>query len=216
MSQLSGDLLALGAVGVLAVASMVPRRGSARAGIVSTGSRADVNAVWYHLTNRARFKLDPKFEPEDASLSIEDRSGRPGIYLGSSVEKWVNGFGYWRPFVVEFKVDPSVKDDPGVHGRWGGEMFVPASSFDKLTIQRVIPLDAHAREKFGEYGWIERWHEREFDTGKPIKRRGWDEPLIHPFPDSYRYAGPDVRNMSLADTGRLRRQLRQAKADFFA
>jgi hypothetical protein len=89
------------------------------------------------LTDRAKFKLNPKFAPADNAVAIEDRSGVPGIYLGTDVEKWVNGFGYWRPFVVEFKVDPSVLKDPGVHGRYGGEMFVPATSFDKLSIVRV-------------------------------------------------------------------------------
>lgn len=110
--------------------------------------------LWYHLTDRARFRLDPRFAPEDNAIAIVDRSGRPGIYIGQDVERWVNGYNYWRPFVVEFDVDPSVVEDPGVHGRYGGEMFVPATSFDKLTILRVIPIDAHAREVFGEAGWI--------------------------------------------------------------
>lgn len=159
--------------------------------------------LWYHLTDRAKFKLDAKFKPSDNAVAIEDRSGRPGIYLGRSVEKWVNGFWYWRPFVVEIKVNPSVTKDPGVHGRYGGEMFVPASSFDKLTILRVIPIDAYAREEFGEPGWIETDLGYEFDTREPLPRhtkkfRG------------YRYTGPDVRQMSAADVALLKKQLRQS------
>lgn len=49
-------------------------------------------------------------------MSIVDRSGRPGIYIATDVEGWLNGHGYWRPFVVEFEVDD------------GGEMFIPAVS----------------------------------------------------------------------------------------
>jgi hypothetical protein len=165
----------------------------------------------YHLTDRAKFKLDPKKMPRDNSVSIEDRSGRAGIYLGKNVEGWVNGYGYWRPFVVEFDVDPSVKDDPGVHGRYGGEMFIPAASFDKLTIKRVIPLDAHAREEYGEYGWIEDALEREFDTGNPIKQRGMLEPYQRPFPGGYHYTGPDVREMSSTETARLMKDLKKVK-----
>jgi hypothetical protein len=161
------------------------------------------SSLWYHLTDRQKFKLDPKFTPADNAVAIEDRSGLPVVYLGQSVEKWVNGFGYWRPFVVEIKVDPSVTNDPGVHGRYGGEMFVPATSFSKLTIQRVIPLDAYAREEFGEPGWIEDALGVEFDTGNPISR-GQRYP-------GYRYPGPDVRNMPAGDAARLKKQLKQVK-----
>lgn len=166
------------------------------------------NSTWYHLTERAKFKLDPKFTPADNAVAIEDRSGLPGIYLGQSVEKWVNGFGYWRPFVVEFKVDPSVLKDPGVHGRYGGEMFVPATSFAKLLIQRIIPLDAYAREEYGEPGWIEDALGMEFDTGEPIPKRGTPEYNKY---RGYRYPGPDVRVMPSSDTNRLKKQLRQVK-----
>ncbi len=170
------------------------------------------NTTWYHLTDRAKFKLDPKFAPADNAVAIEDRSGRPGIYLGADVEKWVNGFGYWRPFVVEFKVDPSVTKDPGVHGRYGGEMFVPATSFGKLTIVRVIPIDAYAREHYGAPGWIESTLEVEFDTGLPIMpagRPGWAEAWKKY--RGYHYPGPDVRQMPASDVARLKKQLRQAK-----
>lgn len=167
--------------------------------------------LWYHLTGRSKFKLDKKFTPEDNSLSLVDRSGRPGIYLSQDVDAWVIGKGYWRPFVVEFKVDPSVKDDPGIHGKWGGEMFIPASSFKKLTIQRVIPLDAYAREKYGEYGWIEMDMEEEFDTGKPIEKGSWGRPKDQEHLQGYQYPGPDVRNMPAADTRRLKQHLRKVK-----
>lgn len=170
------------------------------------------NSVWYHLTERAKFKLDPKFTPADNAVAIEDRSGRAGIYLGSDVEKWVNGYGYWRPFVVEIKVDPSVMKDPGVHGRYGGEIFVPASSFDKLSILRVIPIDAYAREVYGAPGWIEQELGLEFDTGEPIPpigQKGWAEAWKKY--KGYRYPGPDVRTMSSTDVTRLKKQLRQVK-----
>lgn len=160
--------------------------------------------VWYHLTDRAKFKLDSKFAPADNAVAIEDRSGRPGIYLGQSVERWVNGFGYWRPFVVEFHVDSEVMQDPGVHGRYGGEMFVPATSFNRLKIERVIPIDAYCREEFGAPGWIESELGREFDTGNPL-------PPGHSPYRGYRYPGPDVRTMPAAEANRLKKDLRKAK-----
>jgi len=163
-----------------------------------------IGTTWYHLTDRAKFKLDPKFMPADNSFSIQDRSGQQGIYIAPDVERWVNGHGYWRPFVVEFHVDPSVANDPNVHGKWGGEMFVPASSFGKIKIKRVIPLDAYARETYFGYGWIESQIEREFDTEKPIVN-------LHERFLGYKYTGPDVRNMPSEETTRLKKQLREAK-----
>lgn len=165
--------------------------------------------TWYHLTDQAKFKLDSKVAPADNAVAIEDRSNQLGIYLTPDVERWVNGFGYWRPFVVEFKVDPSVLKDPGVHGRYGGELFVPAASFNKLAIQRVIPIDAYAREQYGEPGWIESDLGVEFDTGNPIPRpgsRGWSE--AYKQYKGYRYPGPDVRQMPSADVKLLKKQLR--------
>ena len=166
----------------------------------------EAGEVWYHLTDRPRFKLDPRFAPEDNAIAIEDRSGLAGIYLGQSVETWVNGHGYWRPFVVEFLVDPSVRHDPGVHGRYGGEMFVPAASFGKLAIQRIIPLDAYAREEFGDYGWVEDDLEQAFDTGAPVPQWGAGRRAVS-FP-GYRYAGPDVREMPLADARSYAKRVR--------
>lgn len=169
--------------------------------------------LWYHLTDRSKFKLDPKFKPADNAVAIVDRSGRPGIYIGQSVERWVNQYGYWRPFVVEIQVDPSVVGDPGVHGRYGGELFVPASSFHRLAVKRVIPIDAYAREQFGEPGWIESDLGSEFDTGNAIVERGqpgWVE--AHKKYRGYRYPGPDVRAMPPADVARLKKQLRVVAA----
>lgn len=188
-------LLPLAVVAGLAMA--VRRRGS---------RDGETPSTWYHLTERAKFKLDPRFTPADNAVAIEDRSGRAGIYLAPEVEPWVNGHGYWRPFVVEIQVDPSVKNDPGVGGRWGGELFIPASSFGKLTIRRVLPIDAHAREKYGQHGWIERDLGREFDTEKPIVAKDWEYPFR-----GYRYTGPDVRDMPQAKTDQLKRWLRQVK-----
>lgn len=162
--------------------------------------------TWYHLTDNPHFSLDPGHEPEDNSFSIEDRSGRKGIYLGKDPSHWFSGAGegYARPYLAEIHAHPSVKEAPGVHGRWGGEMFVPAEHFDKLRLHRVIPVDAHARETYGTHGWIEQHHGSEFDTGREIKQPGFNAPLSahYPFkervhePVTWRYPGPDVRDMT--------------------
>ena len=169
----------------------------------SRGSANEATQRWFHLTDRAKFKLSATYKPRDNSLSIVDRSGRQGVYLARELEPWLNGHGYWRPFVVEFEVDPSVKLDPGVHGRWGGELFVPASSFGKLRVRRVIPLDAYAREVFGDHGWVEGWEGRAFDTGESISaHRG------PPAMRGYHYDGPDVRDMGVEEVSRHKRRLR--------
>jgi hypothetical protein len=167
--------------------------------------------VYYHLTGKARFKLNPKYAPTDNAISIVDRSGRPGIYLTTNVERWVNGHGYLQPFVVEFDVDRSVLDAPDATGRWGGELFVPATAYDGLRIKRVIPVDAWVREEYGAHGWVEEWAGVEFDTGKAIVPRsfGSDAPM-YPF-KGWRYSGPDVRQMPGSDTSRLKRLTTKAR-----
>lgn len=143
----------------------------------------------YHITDKANFKLNPSYAPKDNAVSIVDRSGNKGIYLARDVERWVNGHGYVRPFVAEIYADPSIIDTNSV-GRYGGEIFVPASQFNKLEVKRVVPLDVIAREQFGLHGWIERSHGHEFDTGNPITAKDWE----YPFRD-YKY-DKDARNMS--------------------
>lgn len=157
----------------------------------------------YHLTDNPNFELDPNYAPEDNTVSIQDRSGIKGVYLARDVEQWVNGHDYWRPFVVEMYADPELSQKDRV-GRWGGEVFVPAEDFDKLQINRVIPLDAYAREQFGQHGWIEGRLGVEFDTGERITVK----PYEHPF-SGYTYQG-DARRLPRADINRIRQQFAQA------
>ncbi len=167
---------------------------------------ASAPTLWYHLTDNAKFKLDPNYAPEDNAVGIHDRSGKKGIYLAKNVETWTNGHGYWRPFVVEFSSDRDLKEQPGNHGRYGGEVFVPAERYDQLKLERIIPLDAYAREQFGGYGWIEDELKEEFDSKKPIPK-GFNGYPFH----GYRYAGPDVREMPAAEITRLKKNLKKVK-----
>jgi hypothetical protein len=130
----------------------------------------------YHITDKGNFKLNPEFEPTDNAISISDRSGNKGIYLTPNVEKWVNGHGYIRAFVAEISVDPSALEHDRI-GRYGGEIFIPASQFDKLRVNRVIPIDALCREEFGLHGWTEQASGIEFDTGQPITAKNWEQPF---------------------------------------
>lgn len=143
----------------------------------------------YHLTDRARFKPSAAKVPEDNTFAVQQRT-RPGLYLTADPERWVNGHGYVRPFVAEVKVPKGVAE----HGRWGGERFVPGEHLQQAQVSRVIPLDAHARERWGEHGWIEEHHGTAFDTGESIPRpgaAGWRPGALR----GYRYEGPDVREM---------------------
>lgn len=144
--------------------------------------------VMYHITAKSNFKLNRNYAPEDNSISIDDRSGHKGIYLTDNVERWVNGHGYMRAFVAEILVEPSALEHDTI-GRWGGERFIPADQFDKLKINRVIPLDALCREIYRGHGWLEDSHGIAFDTGEQIDHRNYN-----PYPDGYRYEH-DVRNL---------------------
>jgi hypothetical protein len=165
--------------------------------ILSVLTEATEPVTLYHITNKAKFRLDPNFEPEDNAVSIMPRGGHKGIYLTPDVEKWVNGHGYIRPFVAEIHADPSALEHDRI-GRWGGEVFIPSDQFHKLKVVRVIPIDAYVREKYGEHGWIERYRGREFDTGREISREWRPSPF-----KGYRHEG-DVRTMSPDEVKRLK------------
>jgi hypothetical protein len=154
------------------------------------------STILYHLTDHARFKLDPKKVPEDAAFAIRSRED-PGLYVTDDPERWINGYNYVRPFVVEL----SVPKDAVHPERWGGEQFIPAENYDKVKILRVIPLDAYAREEYGEPGWVEEYEGKEFDTGRPIS-----ESRGQPF-EGYHYTGPDVRDMPLAEINRQKHRV---------
>lgn len=137
--------------------------------------------VLYHLADKVDFKLDPKRHPEN-NTTLGGNWPEAGIFLSDSVERWVNGYGYWRPWVVEFEVVGSLDEFRG----YSGEVFVPAEKYDQLRIKRVLPLDAHCREEFQDWGWTESYFETDFETNEPISGR---------LPGGYRYPG-DARQVS--------------------
>jgi hypothetical protein len=162
----------------------------------------------YHLTDKARFKLNPKKVPADNALAIRQRDAA-GIYVAKDkydVETWVNGHGYLRPYVVEMEVPEEVLADE----RWSGEGFIPGDKFDQVEVKRVIPIDAHSRETYGDYGWVESTLGSKFDDGAPTPERMFDQPYDG-LPPGYRYDGPDVRDMSPEETKRLAAGARVAR-----
>lgn len=156
--------------------------------------------VFYHLTDKANFKLNPKKVPADNALALRQREA-PGLYVAKDswdVEGWVNGQGYLRPFVVEIEAPKDVVSDE----RWGGEGFIPADRFGEVRIKRVIPIDAFAREVYGGPGWVESTVGKEFDSGEqPPEDYGQ-----RPYGKEYKYDGPDVRDMPAE-------RIKQLKAD---
>ena len=140
--------------------------------------------TFYHLTAKAKFKPKP-IAPEN-NTTLGGRY-KPGLFLTDSPERWINGHGYMRPFVAEVKVPMAHLDPtPG----YQGERFLPAEHIKSAQVTRVIPTDAHAREKYGQHGWIERRTGTEFDTGEPITAKDWEYPFR-----GKTYEGPDVRDM---------------------
>lgn len=152
----------------------------------------------YHLTDDAKFNPDPSYSPEDNAISYTDRSQLQGIYLAKSVETWVNGHNYWRPFVAVITADPSVVELDRA-GRWGGEIFVAGEHFDLIKVNRVIPLDAWAREEYGMHGWLEEARGIAFDTGEPITTKYWETPF-----KGYTYPH-DLRSASETDIAKLKK-----------
>lgn len=165
--------------GVKAIGSFIPRQRTVTA---STGKL-------YHLTDKVDFRPDPKKRPQ-INTTIGGEMP-PGIFLTPSPEGWVNGYGYWRPWVIEF----DAPDLDAMEGAWreGNEVFIPAAHYDKLRMGRVMPLDGYCREEYQDWGWTESFFGTTFDTNTPIteeQQRGY-----HNWPG---YRSPDARQMDPA------------------
>ena len=161
----------------------------------------------YHLTNKAKFKLDPKKVPEDNAIAVRQRDAA-GLYVAKNymdVGTWEYK-GYLRPFVVEL----DVPEDVLVDERWGNEGFIPADRFDEVEVKRVIPVDAFIRENYGNYGWVEDSLGTTFDDGSPIPEQRFNQPLVRP-PQGWRYEGPDARDMTPEEVKRLVQGTRAAR-----
>ena len=156
----------------------------------------------YHLTDNPNFALDPDYEPEDNALSIIDRSGRKGIYTTAkdNVSRWLNAEGYWRPYVAELEMDDATLE--GTEDRWGGERFIPASSFDNVSVRRVMPLDILAREVYGSHGWVGGDLGRTFD-GDEIEMGKYGSPKeLYPF-RGMDFSDIDTRQMNQEQIDRI-------------
>jgi hypothetical protein len=141
----------------------------------------------YHLADKADFQLNPNFKPQNNSTMGGDWP-EPGLFVtkdAHGIEGWVNGYGYWRPWVVELEGNVEVKSFGG------GDNFVPATEFGKLRVSRVVPLDAFCRELYGALGWTESHYGTYFDTFEKIPedvlQNDWRAM------QGYRYSG-DARN----------------------
>jgi hypothetical protein len=129
---------------------------------------AKLTPVMYHLTDKVDFKLDPKRHPAN-NTTLGGDWPHAGIFLSDRPESWLQGYGYWQPWLVEFEVDQSVAEVENFMGQgYGGEVFIPATAYDKLRIKRVLPIDGYCREEYQEWGWTESYFETDFETGKPL------------------------------------------------
>ena len=168
----------------------------------------------YHLTDNPNFALDPDYEPEDNAFAIFDRSGHKGIYTSpkNKVETWLNAEGYWRPYVAELEMDDATLE--GTEGRWNRERFIPASSFDNVSVRRVMPLDILAREEYGTHGWIagevgRTFEGDEIDSSHEDRPRTWAD--LYPFnyvgnervKDLHDFSGIDTRQMTQEQIDRI-------------
>lgn len=148
---------------------------------VVSDDRPGETARSWHLTDNPRFRLNQNYAPANNTTMGGDYE--PGIFMGHP-EKWWNGYDYVRPYAVEIEYDPSVVRGGG----YGGEIFLPASEFDKARVVRVIPVDDWVKEEYGLRGWLEDF----YDEGEPSV--GANYPYR-----GYRYEGPDVREMDFEE-----------------
>lgn len=155
---------------------------------------SDEHESYWHITEDPHFAPRGEHVPHDNSLSITDRT-RSGLYLTKDPNAWAQSHGYQRPYLAEVHVPKGLGGDE----RYGNERFVEGKDVDKVKVHRVIPLDEHIRENYGEPGRIEAWHQGGHD-GREIQRSAWGHSTFkEPLGEGYHYSGPDVRDMPASE-----------------
>jgi 8-oxo-dGTP pyrophosphatase MutT (NUDIX family)/GNAT superfamily N-acetyltransferase len=158
----------------------------------------------YHITDQHHFALDPEHAPQDNAFAIQDRSHYKGLYATKDPDTW-RAQGYHRPYVAELHVPHGLAQQE----RWHGESFIPAEHFDKVKVNRVIPFDAHQREKWGEPGTIESYHGTHYQTNQPLKKKpGWESSDYYEA-DENEPATKDVRDFTPKEHTRHLKRLRE-------
>lgn len=116
-------------------------------------------ATYWHITDNPDFQPDPTFRPENNGTLGGHFS--PGLFVSQYPEHWMQGYGYWRPYVSEIDVPDETGRDFD-----NSERFITPDQYDKIKVKRTIPIDAFAREQYGESGWVESHHGEDFETGE--------------------------------------------------
>ncbi len=140
-------------------------------------------ATYWHITDNPDFRPDPTFRPE-----LNTTMGgqlNPGLFLTRNPDHWMQGYGYWRPYVSEI----DLPDDVGEGSHLSPERYVPAEQYDKLKVKRTIPIDAYSREQYGESGWVENSYGKDFDTGEEFVDKQPGSLDTHKKTPGYKYPG---------------------------
>ena len=154
--------------------------------------------VWV-ITSKPKFKLDPNRAATHNYTSVTDVPDMKGVYVTNNPEHWWNGRSrYRRPFIAEITVNGKVPWENVPQG--SQQAFINGVDFDKLNVDRVLPVDEWVRETYGEHGWVESYNGTTVD-GKVIAGNE-----MRPFPKGYKYTGADVRDMTADQVKELNRR----------
>lgn len=117
-------------------------------------------ATYWHITDHPDFQPDPSFRPENNGTLGGHFD--PGLFVSQHPDHWMQSYGYYRPYVSEIDVPDEVGQD--FHN--SPERFITPDQYDKIKVKRTIPVDAYAREQYGESGWVESSYGEDFETGE--------------------------------------------------
>lgn len=116
-------------------------------------------ATYWHITDHPDFKPDPNFRPENNSTL--GGHFNPGLFVSQHPEHWMQSYGYYRPYLSEIDVPDEVGRDFD-----NSERFITPDQYDKIKVERTIPIDAYGREQYGQSGWVESNYGEDFETGE--------------------------------------------------
>ena len=139
--------------------------------------------TYWHITDHPDFKPDPSFRPENNGTMGGHFS--PGLFVSQHPDHWMQSYGYWRPYMSEI----DVPDEVGEDFQNSPERFITPDQYDKIKVKRTIPVDAYAREQYGESGWVEGSHGEDFETGEKFTDFAPGSRDLHKKTPGYKYPG---------------------------
>jgi hypothetical protein len=121
----------------------------------STAWQQNFHGVYWHITDKPDFKIDPTQRPRDMSSGSSDdydyTGGQGGFMVSTDMENWSGTLGSKRAYAVEIDLSDLKHnvDYRSVARGFGHEIYIDKP--EKIKVKRVLPLKDALRISKNDY-----------------------------------------------------------------